>query len=72
MDTTDTTTAPARRITVERVAKVECLSELKAWAARYSCKGFVTVIQEVRPDVFRATATASVPVAMQTEHTTAL
>lgn len=72
MDTTDTTPAPARRITVERVGRIADLSELKEWAARYSLKGFSTVIQEVRPDVFRATATASVPVATQTEHTTAL
>jgi len=68
----DTTPAPSRRITVEKVAKVEDLSELKAWVARYALKGFVTVIQEIRPDVFRATATASIPVAMEFANTTAL
>jgi hypothetical protein len=62
-DINDTANAPARRILLQKVAKVECLSELKMWAAGYALKGFTTTIMEVRPDVFRAVATASVPVA---------
>jgi hypothetical protein len=62
-DINDTAKAPARRILLQKVAKVECLSELKTWAAGYALKGFQTVIQEVRPDVFRAVATGSVPIA---------
>lgn len=60
-DINDTAKAPTRRILLQKVVKVECLSELRTWAAGYALRGFTTTIMEVRPDVFRAIASASIP-----------